>query len=369
MRTWILGAQNTLAIERALEDISSGSPVVFFDPDGAATDTILSLFPQERRDDLVLFDPSDYRYPIAWNPLADVATEHRALVASQYVDAFRAAYKYTAVNTPDFNLTLYTCLATLLDAEGTLLGAKYLLTSDTYRKDMVKKVEDRVVKDLWDDFELLDKRTRDQQIKSTRSNLSLLIADPRIRNVIGQTTSAFSFKDNRVFLIRLPISKLGRVKVSILGQMLMGQLLMTEGSFKTYVVNPHRFDGGSLIDLAEDDGFNLTISNTFLAELSDELQSALFGHMDDRIYFRLGIEDSERVHRTIPPDNTKPKLHKLHDGKARSFFDGYEYEERSEGLPDGDLAWAEKLRNQSRKQYGSKRLQAEREIAKLLRGM
>jgi hypothetical protein len=367
-----MGAHNTLAIERALQDIQDGLAVVFFDPDGAATDTVLSLFPEER--DLILFDPSDYKYPVAWNPLAGVPVERRALVASQYVDAFRSAYKYTAIATPDFNLTLYTCIATLLDnPEGTLFGVKYLITSDTYRKEMLKTLEDDVVKDLWDDLEQIDKRTRDQQVKSTRSNLSLLIADPRIRNVIGQKDSAFTFQDvldrKQVLLIRLPIRQLGKVKTAILGLMLMSQLAAAEGECATYVLSPHRFEGGSLDDLIEDERFNLTVSHTFLNELSEELQAALFGHMDERVYFRLGIEDSERIHKTIPPNNTKAKLHKLRDNEARTFIGAYQYEETVEPVSEGNLAWARKLRNQSRRQHGSKRVHVAQKLKEFLGGM
>lgn len=366
MRRWILGSHNTLALQYALDDIAHGKAVVFIDPDGKPTDTILSLIPQERREDVLLFDPSDYEYPIAWNPLYDVPENQRAHVASLLLDAFRAANKYTHLSTPDFNLTLYSSIAALLDApEGTLLGIPFMLTSLGYRAKVTKHVKDPMVKQIWNTFEEIKKRDRDQIIKSTRTNMTLLMADPRIRNILGQPQSAFSLKQTKILLARLPTAKLGKVKVNLLGSLFLAQLLAHETTASVYILDVHRFDGSAIIDASET--LNVTVANSYLGELSRELQSALFGNMDERVIFRVGIEDSERLQRTMPIDQIHPKPHELEYLRAVVFDEHRQIYEEYPLISAGKDAL--KVANLSRLTYATPRKDVEKKLERFMRGM
>ena len=78
-----------------LQDIASGAGCAFFDPHGDDTLQLLSLVPPERQKDVVLYDPSDFDFPIGFNPLHNVPPRRRPFVASAVVDCFRAIWGHS----------------------------------------------------------------------------------------------------------------------------------------------------------------------------------------------------------------------------------------------------------------------------------
>lgn len=363
MRSWILGSHNTLIVERALNDIKRGHRVVFIDPNGSATDLLLSHFP---RRDAVLFNPADYDWPIAWNPLADIPEEHRAFTASAMLDTFRSIYRYTNLSTPDFDQTMYMSLAAMLDTSGTIMGIAYLLSSPQYRKRIVPRIKDTVVKDLWERFEELPEKDKREVLKSSLNKMATLIADPRIRHTIGQPRSAFSLSDTGVLMARLPRGQLGAQKSSLLGSLLIAQLCATPGTFRVYIVDPHRFDGTALLDLIGDPRFHITVSNAYLSQLSRQLQAALFGEVDRRYVFRVGLEDSERLHKTIPADNIEFKLHELARHEARIFEGMAMTRGTFDPLSSGAPKIADAVAMRSRRSYASPRKHVEEQMERFM---
>jgi hypothetical protein len=63
-------------------DIIAGRGVGLIDPHGDLADTILENIPKSRTNDVILFDPSDYKHPIAFNMFDNVSREFKPIVAS-----------------------------------------------------------------------------------------------------------------------------------------------------------------------------------------------------------------------------------------------------------------------------------------------
>ena len=88
--TWVLGksgvGKTTALVRWALDDIYNGEGLAFFDPHGHAIEEILSRTLPARRSDVILYDPSDFDYPIAFNVLYNVAEQRNPFVASAVVD-------------------------------------------------------------------------------------------------------------------------------------------------------------------------------------------------------------------------------------------------------------------------------------------
>lgn len=64
------------------DDIMKGRGVGVVDPHGDLAEAILACIPKHRTNDVIIFDPSDYKYPIAFNMLEQVSPELRPIVAS-----------------------------------------------------------------------------------------------------------------------------------------------------------------------------------------------------------------------------------------------------------------------------------------------
>src|SRR3989344_7780986 len=99
--------KSTLLENMVIDDIRAGNGVAFLDPHGESAEKMLDFIPEERLDDVIYFDPSDIKFPIAFNPLEQVSSEFRHLVASGimgvfkkiWVDAWSARMEYILNNT------------------------------------------------------------------------------------------------------------------------------------------------------------------------------------------------------------------------------------------------------------------------------
>lgn len=317
--TRIMGQKNTdnVLIERALEAIHKNKGVMIVDPHGHITDTILTHFPDRTP---IIYELS---YPIAWNPLkAELDTTY---LTNIMVDTFKAMWNYR-IPTPDMDLTMYNTLSALIDyPAGTLLGLKFLLTSETFRETVIPHVKNPIVKDYWCDFETLPDKDKRDRTKSTLNKVSLLMADTRIRRSLGQVTSAIDIKDildkEEVLIVKLPQSELGVQKTSLIGALFLAQFyatsLVVKKPFELFIADIHLFNSPAVLTLLSQRQVALTYTHQYLSQLPTELKDAVDGNTSENIVFRTGLKDSTELERSFPSGNNVPKFHELEDGEAR----------------------------------------------------
>lgn len=112
-------------------DLRNGAGFAFLDPHGDAAIRIASLAPAARHD-VFYFDPSDPECAFAFNPLAQVAENDRALAAANIASAFKNIWADSWG--PRLEYILINALRLLLDAsDQTLLGVPCLLADERYR--------------------------------------------------------------------------------------------------------------------------------------------------------------------------------------------------------------------------------------------
>ena len=84
--------KSTLVENMLYEDIVQGRGVALIDPHGDLADGILAHIPKNRTNDVIIFDPSDQAFPIAFNMLEDVKPELRPVVASGIIAVFKKIF-------------------------------------------------------------------------------------------------------------------------------------------------------------------------------------------------------------------------------------------------------------------------------------
>jgi len=292
-----------------LQDIASGAGCAFFDPHGDDTLQLLSLVPPERQKDVVLYDPSDFDFPIGFNPLHNVPPQRRPFVASAVVDCFRAIWGHSWG--PQVEMFVYAGVAALLDMpDGTLMGLKFLLTSRTYRMRVLSHVQDPAIRDFWEtDFEThMPEREQRERTLSTLNKIGALIADPAIRNSIGQSKTAIDFRDildrRQIFIARLPQGELGIEKSSLIGALLLSNFHLTalqrkdRTPFHLYLDEFHHYGNDTVIQMLSGIrkfGISMTIARQYLDALSPGMKSALLGTIGTMLAFRTGVLDAETL--------------------------------------------------------------------------
>ncbi|MCL5411712.1 MAG: type IV secretion system DNA-binding domain-containing protein, partial [Patescibacteria group bacterium] len=150
--TYIIGktgtGKSTLIKNMIISDMRAGEGVAVLDPHGDLIDQLLDFVPENRLDDVVIFNPADAEYPVALNMLEVVDPRQRNLIASGLLDVFK---KYFANSWgPRLEYLLMNCILTLLEVPNTsLLGIVRLLTDSDYQKFIVDQISDSVMKDFW----------------------------------------------------------------------------------------------------------------------------------------------------------------------------------------------------------------------------
>lgn len=143
------GMGKTVMMENmAIQDIQVGRGVGFVDPHGEAAERLLDFIPQNRINDVIYVNPADIEYPIAFNIMEEVDVEHRHLVAGGLMGVFKKIWP--DVWSARMEYILNNCILALLEYPGaTLLGVNRMLADADYRKKVVDKITDPVIKAFW----------------------------------------------------------------------------------------------------------------------------------------------------------------------------------------------------------------------------
>ncbi len=147
--------KSTLLENMIFDDISKGRGVAVVDPHGDLAETILSSIPKSRTNDVILFDPSDSKWPIAFNMLEQVDPELRPIVASGLVGVFKKIFGESWG--PRLEHILRNTILTLLEIpETTIMSIPLMLTMKSYRQKITAKVKDPILKKFWEaEFEAM----------------------------------------------------------------------------------------------------------------------------------------------------------------------------------------------------------------------
>lgn len=319
------GSGKSVLLENmVISDIEAGRGVGVVDPHGEFADKVLDFVPESRLEDIIYFDPSDIDYPIAFNPLEQVGTEYRHLVASGMMgvfqkiwpDAWSARMAYILNNT----------LLALLEYPGsTLLGIMRMLAEKNYREKIVEKLQDPVVKSFWaNEFARYSQRFETEAVAAIQNKVGQFVSNPLIRNIIGQPRSTINMKglmdEGKILIVNLSKGKIGEDNSALLGAMIITRLQLAAMSrvnmpekdrrdFFLYVDEFQNFATDSFVSIlseARKYHLNLTLAHQYIGQLVNELNTkvrdAVFGNVGTIICFRVGAADAEFLEKEFEPD-------------------------------------------------------------------
>lgn len=331
--TYIIGqsgtGKSTLLKQQLITAIEKGHGVFFLDPHGTDTDDLLQYIPYRRRNDVILFDPSDSDHPIAWNPLE--IDGYIALITSAFEGGIKDAAGYSTTSTPTMSLYIRAAIYALIEAREPITGLTFMLISPAYRQKIIDKVHDPLIKRFWIQFDTLTPKEKRQEVASTYNKAFAMILDTRIRNVLGQRKSAFQMADvldGKILLARLPQGSLGLEQVKILGMLLLSQFHLAALSrssttpCEVFIDEAHTFDGGTVCEMLtgiRKYHVGLTLAHQNLEQISRSLRSAILGNVSRKYVFRVSMSDTKELNEHLGPDNINIELYKLSPFTARLF--------------------------------------------------
>ncbi|HUC31599.1 MAG TPA: type IV secretory system conjugative DNA transfer family protein [Candidatus Paceibacterota bacterium] len=317
--------KSTLLENMAIADIEAGRGIAFIDPHGESAEKLLDFIPEERLDDVIYFDPADMEYPIAFNPMEQVGTEFRHLVASGimgvfkkiWVDAWSARMEYILNNT---------LLALLELPNSTLLGVLRMFAEPPYRKKIVDNLQDPVIKAFWqNEFARYSQKLETEALAAIQNKVGQFVSNPLIRNILGQSRSTINMREimdtGKIFIVNLSKGKMGEDNSALLGAMIISRLQLAAMSrvdipedkrrdFYMYVDEFQNFatdSFASILSEARKYRLSLTLAHQYIGQLvtndgNTKVRDAVFGNVGTIITFRVGAADGEFLEKEFMPE-------------------------------------------------------------------
>lgn len=372
-----MGKTNMLE-NMVLADIAAGRGVAVVDPHGDFIETVLDHIPQTRVDDVIVFNPADRAWPIALNILEKVDRDAKPLVASGVVGVFEKIYGHSWG--PRLEHILRNTILALLDyPESTLLDVPKLLSDQKFREDVVKYIEDPVVRNFWtDEFANYTDRQRVEAIAPIQNKVGQFLSSATIRNIVGQKHTAINIRevmdDSKILLIKLSKGEMGEDAAALLGAMLITKMQLAAMSradiaeddrkdFYLYVDEFQNFATESfatILSEARKYRLNLAMANQYVAQMPEEVRDAVFGNVGTIISFRVGATDATWLVKEFEPvflETDIVNLDKYHiylklavDGVTNAAFSA-----QTIPLPEQTTPYREQAIKNSRERYANDR--------------
>jgi DNA segregation ATPase FtsK/SpoIIIE-like protein len=380
--------KSTFLENMIVQDIQNGNGVAFIDPHGSSAYKILDYVPAWRKDDVIYVDPSDFEYPIAFNPLEDPGPEKRHLVADGLMSVFKKVWPDAFSGRMEYILN-NTMLSLLEYPDSTILSINRMLTDKDFRKKVVNSITDSAVKNAWDELMKWDDKRWSEAVSALINKVGQFSTNPVIRNIVGQPKSTFDFRkamdERKIIIINLSKGMIGEQNAPLLGAMLITKIYLSAMSraelaphvieqmppFYFYVDEFQNFANesfASILSEARKYKLALTVANQFIAQMEETIRDAVFGNMGSTIAFRVGPLDAEFMERVFAPVFTQEDLQNIAFGQ---FYLSLQIDNMgskpfsAQGLgPIAPLPISirEQIIQSSRQNYGRPREHVEREI-------
>lgn len=334
--------KSTLLENMLFSDIQSGKGVGVVDPHGDLADRVIDFVPPHRTNDVILFDPSDREYPVAFNMIERVDPAYNTIIASGLVGIFKKLYAESWGPRLE-HILRNTILALLEYPNTTMLGITRMLQDDDFRRKVMRKITDPIVKGFWvNEFERMEPRLRSEAISPILNKVGQFLSSPIIRNIVGQPQSAldlrFAMDKKKIIIVNLSKGKIGEDTSSLLGSMVITKFQLDAMSranvsesertdFYLYVDEFQNFATESfatILSEARKYRLNLTMANQYIAQMPDEVRDAVFGNVGTLISFQVGFDDAEMIAGQFGEEVAEPDLVSLPVGHTyiRLLIDG-----------------------------------------------
>jgi hypothetical protein len=310
--------KSTLLENMIYSDVLEGKGLGVIDPHGDLVEDILRYIPTSRTNDVILFEPADRDFPLAFNMLDAQDKDQFPLVVSGLMSVFTKMW-------PDMwsgrmEHILRNTLLALIETQGnSMLGILRMFADDAFRLKLVSHLQDHLVKSFWEDeYAGWSDKYRTEAIAAIQNKIGQLLSVPMIRNIVGQVTSKLSIREamdtGKIVLVNLSKGNLGEDNSAFLGSMLVTKFQLDAMSradtperdrkdFFLYVDEFQNFATESfatILSEARKYRLNLTLANQYIGQLTigdnnTALRDAVFGNVGSMVCFQVGSDDAEEL--------------------------------------------------------------------------
>ena len=396
------GTGKTYLLTRMLiEDIKNGEGGCFIDPHGDAIDTILKHIPEERKDDVIYFNPADNKNAMGLN-LLEYDSQHpeqKTFAVNEMINIMDKLYDLDKTGGPMFEQYMRNAMLLIMEdpeSGSTLMEIPRVLADADFRHYKLDRCQNSVVKDFW--VTQAEKAGGEASLSNITpyitSKLNQFVSNDIMRPIIGQQKSAFDFREvmdnQKILLINLSKGRLGEKNAHLLGLIIIGKILMASLSrtdtpeeqrkdFYLYMDEFQNFITESISTiLAEARKYRLCLhmAHQYIDQLvrnqDESIKDAVFGTVGTIGAFKVGREDAEFLSKEFGDPVTPYDLTNIEKYNAyfKLLVDNQStrpFNVQTIVLPNGDPQRSEEVKKLSEKKYGIPRQKAEEDIKKRMK--
>jgi hypothetical protein len=283
------------------------------------------MVPKERTEDVIYFSPADMDFPLGLNMFEYHNPDQKDFLIQEAINMLYKLYdpQRQGIIGPRYeHLFRNAALAIMADPEGgTFIDIPKLFRDPAFVEQKLKHVTDQNVLEFW----------RKEMPASQRSNefgevtswfvskFGAFLSNEMMRNIIGQTKSAFNLREimdeGKILLVNLSRGRTGDLNSKLLGMIFVMKFEAAAMSradipedyrrdFCLYVDEFQNFSTDSFADIlsqARKYHLNLIVANQFTTQLSEEIRDAVFGNVGSVVTFRVGTTDAEFLAKQFSP--------------------------------------------------------------------
>lgn len=314
----------------ARQDFQQGKGVCVVDPHGSLIEDLIPYIPRERADDVIYFNPADTERPMGLNILEADTPEEKDLIA---LDAMNMMVKMFGEEIFGPRIQDYFrngCL-TLMDDEdegGAITDLVKLFTDEEWQKYKVSKVKNPIVRAFWEkQMAQTGQREKQEMIPYFAAKFGQFYTNTLIRNIVGQTRSAFDISkcmnESKILLMNLSKGLIGDINAQLLGMIAVSKIQVAamrrqrqdtkvRKDFFLYIDEFQNFvtpSIESILSEARKYRLGLILAHQYLDQLEKEsklsgnvsLKGAVFGNVGTMMFYKIGPQDAEVCAKEMAP--------------------------------------------------------------------
>ncbi len=309
----------------ALQDMINGNGFAFVDPHGDVVEKLLSMVPKERTEDVIYFSPAEMEYPMGLNLFEFHNPDQKDFLIQEALNMLYKLYdpQHQGIMGPRYeDMFRNAALAIMADpAGGTFVEIPQLFRDPEFLKRKLSHVTDQTVLDFWQkQFPQSQRSNESGEVTAWFvSKFGAFLSNEMMRNIIGQTKSAFDLRDimdnKKILLVNLSKGRTGELNSKLLGMIFVMKFQAAAMSrsdipedqrvdFSLYVDEFQNFSTDSFATImseARKFRLNLIVANQFTTQLTPEIRDAVFGNMGTIVSFRIGQNDVESLGKYFQP--------------------------------------------------------------------
>jgi hypothetical protein len=387
----------------ARQDFHQGRGVCIVDPHGSLIDDLIPFIPRSRADDVIYFNPADTERPMGLNLLEGKTPEERDLIA---LDAMNMMVKMFGEEIFGPRIQDYFrngCLTLMEDEEegGAITDLVRLFTDDEWQKYKLTKVKNPIVRSFWEkQMASTGQREKQEMIPYFAAKFGQFTTNTLIRNIVGQTKSAFDVSDvmnnGKILLMNLSKGLIGDINSNLLGLIAVNKIQVaamrrqrqSSAERKDFFLYIDEFQNfvtqsiESILSEARKYRLGLILAHQYLDQLEKEskiagsvsLKGAIFGNVGTMMFYKIGPQDAEVCAKEMAPVFSEQDLVNMDafKGAMKLSVDGQPSRPFSIDVPRPwldttyakDASAAEAYKQLSRLKYGRAKEFVDREIVR-----